>query len=116
MHRLFPGTLQFATNSLMLTMVAVTPLPDDAPQVMTLADVWANRLRAGCEIAPGNSSSIIVACAPDLVLRERVSISTVRNVLLIPADLGDALKPEPIVNIIAFLQQPPSAPQRGSGQ
>lgn len=114
MHRLFPGTQQFATNWLMPTMVWVTQHPDDAPQAMTLADVWANRLRACCEIAPGNNGSIIAACAPDIVLRKRASISTVRNVLLMPAGLGDALKPEQIANIIAFLRQPPSTPPRGS--
>jgi putative heme-binding domain-containing protein len=40
------------------------------------------------------------------VLRKRASISTIRNVSLMPAGLGDALKPEQIANIIAFLRSP----------
>ena len=39
------------------------------------------------------------------VLRKRASISTVRNVSLMPAGLGDALKPSQIASIIAFLRQ-----------
>lgn len=40
------------------------------------------------------------------VLRKRASISTLRNVSLMPSGLGDALKPEQIANIIAFLRSP----------
>ena len=42
------------------------------------------------------------------VLRKRASISTIRNVSLMPAGLGDALKPEQIASIIAFLRSPPT--------
>lgn len=38
------------------------------------------------------------------VLRKRADIRTMRNVSLMPAGLGDALKPEQIANIIAFLR------------
>jgi putative membrane-bound dehydrogenase-like protein len=38
------------------------------------------------------------------VLRKRAEIRAVRNVSLMPAGLGDALKPEQIANIIAFLR------------
>ena len=41
------------------------------------------------------------------VLRKRAEIRTLRNVSLMPAGLGDALKPEQIANIIAFLRSPP---------
>jgi putative heme-binding domain-containing protein len=41
------------------------------------------------------------------VLRKRADIRTLRNVSLMPAGLGDALKPEQIANIIAFLRSPP---------
>jgi hypothetical protein len=41
------------------------------------------------------------------VLRKRADIRTVRNVSLMPASLGNALKPEQIANIIAFLRSPP---------
>ena len=42
------------------------------------------------------------------VLRKRASISTIRNVSLMPAGLGDALKPAQIADIIAFLRSPPA--------
>lgn len=42
------------------------------------------------------------------VLRKRASISTLRNVSLMPAGLGDVLKPRQIANIIAFLRSPPA--------
>ena len=38
------------------------------------------------------------------LLRKRADIRTLRNVSLMPAGLGDALKPEQIANIIAFLR------------
>jgi putative membrane-bound dehydrogenase-like protein len=38
------------------------------------------------------------------VLRKRADIRTLRNVSLMPAGLGDALKPEQIANIITFLR------------
>ena len=38
------------------------------------------------------------------VLRKRSDIRTIRNISLMPAGLGDALKPEQIANIIAFLR------------
>ena len=38
------------------------------------------------------------------ILRKRASISTVRNVSLMPSGLGEALKPEQIASIIAFLR------------
>ena len=38
------------------------------------------------------------------ILRKRASISTIRNVSLMPPGLGDALKPQQIANIIAFLR------------
>ena len=41
------------------------------------------------------------------ILRKRADIRTVRNVSLMPAGLGDALEPEQIANIIAFLRLPP---------
>lgn len=41
------------------------------------------------------------------VLRKRADIRTLRNVSLMPAGLGDALKPEQIANIIAFLRSAP---------
>jgi putative membrane-bound dehydrogenase-like protein len=41
------------------------------------------------------------------VLRKRAEIRTLRNVSLMPTGLGDALKPEQIANIIAFLRSPP---------
>lgn len=41
------------------------------------------------------------------VLRKRAEIRTIRNVSLMPAGLGDALKPEQIANIIAFLRSAP---------
>jgi putative membrane-bound dehydrogenase-like protein len=41
------------------------------------------------------------------LLRKRADIRTLRNVSLMPAGLGDALKPEQIANIIAFLRSPP---------
>jgi putative heme-binding domain-containing protein len=41
------------------------------------------------------------------VLSKRADIRTLRNVSLMPAGLGDALKPEQIANIIAFLRSPP---------
>ena len=47
---------------------------------------------------------------PDLIaLSEKlqIDIRTLRNVSLMPAGLGDALKPEQIANIIAFLRSPP---------
>lgn len=37
-------------------------------------------------------------------LKKRATISTVRNVSLMPAGLGDALKPAQIANIVAFLR------------
>jgi len=40
------------------------------------------------------------------VLRKHASISTIRNVSLMLAGFGDALKPEQVANIIAFLRQP----------
>lgn len=43
------------------------------------------------------------------ILRKRASIRTLRNVSLMPAGLGDALKPAQIANIIAFLRQQPAA-------
>lgn len=45
------------------------------------------------------------------VLRKRADIRTIRNVSLMPAGLGDALKPDQIANIIAFLR---SVPAKGS--
>ncbi|MBL9143715.1 MAG: c-type cytochrome [Verrucomicrobiaceae bacterium] len=44
------------------------------------------------------------------VLRKRADIRTIRNVSLMPAGLGDALKPDQIANIIAFLRSVPKAP------
>ena len=41
------------------------------------------------------------------LLRKRASISTVRNVSLMPFGLGDGLTPAQVANIIAFLRQPP---------
>jgi putative heme-binding domain-containing protein len=38
------------------------------------------------------------------LLRKRADIRNVRNVSLMPAGLGDALQPEQIANIIAFLR------------
>lgn len=43
------------------------------------------------------------------ILRKRASISTLRNISLMPTGLGDTLKPEQIANIIAFLRQPAAA-------
>ncbi len=43
------------------------------------------------------------------VLRKRAEIRTIRNVSLMPPGLGDALKPEQIANIIAFLRSAPQA-------
>jgi putative heme-binding domain-containing protein len=40
------------------------------------------------------------------VLRKRSDIRTIRNISLMPAGLGDALKPEQIANIVAFLRSP----------
>ena len=40
------------------------------------------------------------------ILRKRASISTLRNVSLMISGLGEALKPEQVANIIAFLRQP----------
>lgn len=44
------------------------------------------------------------------VLRKRAEIRTIRNVSLMPAGLGDALKPDQIANIITFLRSVPKAP------
>ena len=44
------------------------------------------------------------------VLRKRSEIRTIRNVSLMPAGLGDALKPDQIANIIVFLRSVPKAP------
>ncbi len=41
------------------------------------------------------------------VLRKRAEIRTLRNVSLMPAGLGDALRPEQIASIIAFLRSVP---------
>ncbi|MBV6500202.1 MAG: hypothetical protein CJBNEKGG_02672 [Prosthecobacter sp.] len=41
------------------------------------------------------------------LLRKRADIRTVRNVSLMPAGLGDALRPEQVADIIAFLRSPP---------
>lgn len=41
------------------------------------------------------------------VLRKRSNIATLRNVSLMPAGLGDALKPEQVASIIAFLRSAP---------
>lgn len=41
------------------------------------------------------------------VLRKRAEIRTLRNVSLMPAGLGDALKPEQVASIIAFLRSAP---------
>ena len=41
------------------------------------------------------------------VLRKRAEIRTLRNISLMPAGLGDALKPEQIASIIAFLRSVP---------
>ena len=41
------------------------------------------------------------------VLRKRAEIRTLRNVSLMPAGLGDALKPEQVASIIAFLRAVP---------
>ena len=38
------------------------------------------------------------------VLRNRSDIRTLRNISLMPPGLGDALTPEQIANIIAFLR------------
>ena len=38
------------------------------------------------------------------LLRKRTDLRTLRNVSLMPAGLGDALKPSQIANIIAFLR------------
>ena len=43
------------------------------------------------------------------VLRKRATISTLRNLSLMPSGLGEALTPEQIANIIAFLRQPAGA-------
>jgi putative heme-binding domain-containing protein len=45
------------------------------------------------------------------VLRKRADIRTIRNVSLMPAGLGEALKPEQIADVIAFLR---SVPAKGS--
>lgn len=50
------------------------------------------------------------------VLRKRASISTVRNVSLMPAGFGDALKPGQIANIIAFLRQQSPKTQGGAAR
>lgn len=41
------------------------------------------------------------------LLRKRASISLLRQVSIMPSGLGDALKPDDIADIIAFLRQPP---------
>ncbi|WP_395744688.1 PVC-type heme-binding CxxCH protein [Prosthecobacter sp.] len=41
------------------------------------------------------------------ILRKRADIRTLRNISLMPAGLGDALKPEQIASIIAFLRSAP---------
>lgn len=41
------------------------------------------------------------------ILRKRADIRTLRNVSLMPAGLGEALKPEQVANLIAFLRSPP---------
>jgi putative heme-binding domain-containing protein len=41
------------------------------------------------------------------LLRKRAGIRVVRNVSLMPAGLGDALSPEQVADIIAFLRSPP---------
>ncbi len=41
------------------------------------------------------------------VLRRRSDITTLRNISLMPAGLGDALKPEQVASIIAFLRSAP---------
>jgi putative heme-binding domain-containing protein len=46
------------------------------------------------------------------LLRKHASISTVRNVSLMPWGLGEALKPEQVADIIAFLRQPRTEPKR----
>ena len=40
------------------------------------------------------------------LLRKRTEVRTIRNVSLMPSGLGDAMKPEQIANIIAFLRTP----------
>lgn len=40
------------------------------------------------------------------ILKKRASLRTIRNVSLMPAGLGDALLPEQVANIIAFLRSP----------
>ena len=45
------------------------------------------------------------------VLRKRADIRTIRNVSLMPAGLGEALKPQQIADVIAFLR---SVPAKGS--
>ncbi len=57
--------------------------------------------------SPTSISLKLPGGAERTVLRKRASISTLRDVSLMPAGLGDALQPEQIANIIAFLRSPP---------
>jgi len=61
-------------------------------------------------IAASDSSTSLTLRLPGgaerTLLRKRASISTVRNVSVMPFGLGDALKPEQVSNIIAFLRSP----------
>jgi putative membrane-bound dehydrogenase-like protein len=57
--------------------------------------------------SPASITLRLAGGAERTVLRKRADIRTVRNVSLMPASLGNALKPEQIANIIAFLRSPP---------
>lgn len=57
--------------------------------------------------SPTSITLKMVGGAERTLLRKRADIRTLRNVSLMPSGLGDAVKPEQIANIIAFLRSPP---------